>query len=239
MMGRRLLAEFIGTAMLLAAIVGSGIVVSVEGPASTQLFQHAVIVGAVLAAMILTFGSVSGAHFNPSVTLANAVFGGQSWGLAAGYVTAQIAGAVVGVGAANWTFGEQVWAIAAVERLGLLLVGSEAIATFGLVVVIFGTVRSSNLSAVAGAVGAYITAAIFFTASAAFANPAVTIARLFTDASTGISPNGVLSFLAGQVIGTAVAIAVIGYLFPSPDAEGSAASPENDSKPLPDQKGRQ
>jgi glycerol uptake facilitator-like aquaporin len=222
MIGRRLLAEFIGTAMLLGAIVGSGIVVSVDGPASTQLFQHAVVVGAVLAAMILTFGSVSGAHFNPSVTIANAVFGGQSWGLAAGYVTAQIAGAIVGVGATNLMFGEPAWAIGAVERLGVLLVASEAMATFGLVVVIFGTVRSSNLSAVAGAVGAYITAAIFFTASAAFANPAVTIARLFTDTWSGISPKGVLSFLGGQVIGTAAAIAVIGYVFPSPDAEGAA-----------------
>jgi glycerol uptake facilitator-like aquaporin len=222
MNGRRLLAEFIGTAMLLAAIVGSGIVVSVEGPAPTQLFQHAVIVGAVLAAMILTFGSVSGAHFNPSVTIANAVFGGQSWGLAAGYVTAQIAGAIVGVGATNWIFGEPAWAIAAVERSGLLLVASEAMATFGLVVVIFGTVRSSSLSAVAGAVGSYIAAAIFFTASAAFANPAVTIARLFTDTWSGISPGGVRSFLVGQVIGTAVAIAVIGYLFPSTDVEGPA-----------------
>ena len=218
MNGRRLLAEFIGTAMLLAAIVGSGIVVSAEGPASTQLFQHAVIVGAVLAAMILTFGSVSGAHFNPGVTIANAVFGGQSWGLAAGYVTAQVAGAIGGVGVTNWIFGEPAWAMATTERLGLPLVASEAVATFGLVVVIFGTVRSVNLSAVAGAVGAYISAAIFFTASAAFANPAVTIARLFTDTWAGMSPNGVPSFLGGQMIGTAAAVVVIRYLFPSPDA---------------------
>ncbi|MGH8912167.1 MAG: MIP/aquaporin family protein [Acidimicrobiia bacterium] len=235
MNGRRLLAEFIGTAVLLAAIVGSGIVVSADGSESARLFQHAVVVGAALSAMIFTFESVSGAHFNPSITIADAVLGGMSWRCAIGYLAAQMTGGFVGVGVTNWLFGEKALAIATVERVGVPLAASEALATFGLVVVVFGTARSSNLPAVALAVGTYITAAIFFTSSAAFANPAVTLARVFTSTWAGIAPNGLPAFLAGQAAGTVVAIGVVGYLYrPSPGASARIAQ----DPPAPQRKER-
>lgn len=218
MNGRRLVAEFIGTAMLLAAIVGSGISASIDGSESARLFQHAVIVGFALMAMIFTFGAVSGAHFNPSITIANAVFGSLSWRLATGYLAAQVAGAITGVGVTNWLFGQTTMAVATVERLGFPLVAGEALATFGLVVVVFGSARSSTSAAVPVAVGAYVTAATLFTVSASFANPAVTVARVFTDTWTGIAPSGVPAFLAGQVAGTVLAVGLVGYLFrPSAD----------------------
>lgn len=218
MKGRRIVAELIGTALLLVAIVGSGIAVSAEPPGSTQLFQHAVVVGAALAALIFTFGPVSGAHLNPAVTIADALFGGMGRRLAGAYVVAQMAGSLLGVLLANWMFGSPALAVATQERAGVELIGSEALATFGLVVVIFGTVRGRSPAAVPVAVGAYIAAAIFFTSSAAFANPAVTIGRMFTDTWTGIAPAGVPGFLVGQAAGAVAAIALIGYLFrPSAD----------------------
>lgn len=215
---RRVVAELVGTALLLVAIVGSGIVVSADAPGSTQLFQHAVVVGAALAALIFTFGPVSGAHLNPAVTIADAIFGGMGRRLAGAYVTAQLAGGLLGVILANWMFGVPELALATQERAGIALVGSEALATFGLVVVIFGTVRGRSSAAVPVAVGAYIAAAIFFTSSAAFANPAVTVGRALTDTWTGIAPAGVPGFLGGQAAGTALAVALIGYLF-HPTAE--------------------
>jgi arsenate reductase len=210
---RSLAAEFVGTALLLAAIVGSGITASIDGAASAQLFQHAAVVGAALVALILTFGHVSGAHFNPAVTIVDALFGGLSPREAAGYVLAQLGGAVTGVLATNLMFAEPVVAIATTERGGVLLAASEALATFGLLVVIFGVVRSGNVRAVPGAVGAYIAAAIYFTASAAFANPAVTVARALSDTYTGIAPHAVPGFLAGQAVGALAAAALIRWLF--------------------------
>lgn len=213
MSARRIVAELVGTTLLLVAIVGSGIVVSADPPGSTQLFHHAVVVGAVLTALIFTFGPVSGAHLNPAVTIADAVFGGIGRGLAAAYVAAQVGGALVGVLIANWMFGFPALEFSTQTRTGIELVASEALAIFGLVVVIFGTVRGRNAAAVPVAVGAYIAAAIFFTSSAAFANPAVTLARAFTDTWTGIAPSGIPGFLVGQAVGTGMAIALIGYLF--------------------------
>lgn len=213
MTARRLAAEFLGTAALLLAIVGSGITASSDGAASAQLMQHAIIVGAALAALILTFGSVSGAHFNPAVTVVDAVFGGLQWRLAAGYVVTQIAGAIVGVVVTNLLFGLTVIDIAGTDRTGLAPAASEAVATFGLLVVIFGVVRSGRTTAVPAAVGAWIAAAIYFTPSASFANPAVTLARVLSDTYTGIAPSGVPGFLAAQVLGAAVAAMVIGWLF--------------------------
>lgn len=216
---RRLAAELVGTAFLLVAIVGSGIATAVDGPDSSQLFQHAIVVGAALAALIFTFGPVSGGHFNPAVTIVDAIFGGIRRRQAAGYVAVQILGAVLGVAIANWIFGEPVLAVANSARVGVELAASEAVATFGLVVVIFGTVRSSNPSAVPVAVGAYITAAIYSTSSAAFANPAVTVGRVLTDTWTGMAPSGLLGFLAGQAAGTLLAAALIAYLFHPSAAE--------------------
>lgn len=227
---RRLVAEFVGTALLLVAIVGSGIATSVDGSASSQLFQHAVVVGAALAALIFTFGPVSGAHLNPSVTFADAVFGGLKRRLALGYAAAQLGGAMVGVAVANAIFGEPPLEVATVERVGIQLFASEALATFGLVVVIFGTVRFHNPRVVPVVVGAYLTAAIFFTSSASFANPVATVGRMFTGTWSGIAPAGVAYFLAGQAAGTLLAVGLIGYLFrPSvAEAEGVVV-PQDDA----------
>lgn len=217
MTARRLGAEFLGTAFLMVAIVGSGIATAVDGAESAQLFRHAVVVGAALAALIVTFGHVSGGHFNPAVTLVDAVFGGLSPLQTAGYVVAQITGAVVGVLATNAMFAEALVATSSIDRGGLRLAGSEALATFGLLVVIFGVVRSGNTRAVPGAVGAYIAASIFFTASASFANPAVSVSRALTDTYTGIAPGDVAGFVAAQLLGALVAALVIRWLF-DPDA---------------------
>jgi len=210
---RRLAAEFVGTAGLLVAVVGSGVNASQDGAASAQLFQHALVVGAALAALIVTFGPVSGAHFNPAVTVVDAGFGGLRWRLAAGYVTAQTAGAVVGVMAANLLFGMPAVQVATTQRSGAALAASEAVATFGLLVVVFGVVRSGRTAAVPAAVGAWIAAAIYFTPSASFANPAVTVARALTDTYTGIAPAGIPPFVAGQLTGAAAAALAVRLLF--------------------------
>ncbi len=218
MTARRLTAEFIGTALLLVAIVGSGLATSVDGTAATQLFQHAIVVGGALLALILTFGHVSGAHFNPAVTLVDTWFGGLARALAVRYVIAQCVGAVTGVIVANLVFSEAAVSVATTRRAGIALVSSEALATFGLLIVIFGVVRSGNLRAVPGAVGAYIGAAIFFTPSASLANPAVTIARALSDSYTGIAPIDVPGYVLAQLTGAALAALLIRWLFaPSPD----------------------
>lgn len=233
MTARRFTAEFLGTALLLVAIVGSGITASVDGPASAQLFQHAVVVGAALVALILAFGHVSGGHFNPAVTLVDALFGGLRPGEAVGYVGAQTAGAVVGVLATNAMFAEPLVTLAATDRSGAHLAGSEALATFGLLVVIFGVVRSGNLRAVPGAVGAYIGAAIYFTSSASFANPAVTVARMFSDTYTGIAPGGVVGFVAAQTVGALAATALIRWLFAPDTADAhQVVVPHETDEPL-------
>lgn len=213
MSGRAVAAEFLGTAALLLAIVGSGITAASDPAASAQLFQHAAVVGAALFALILTLGPVSGAHFNPAVTLADVWFGGMERRAAAAYVGAQVAGAFVGTTTANLLFGLPAVAVAATPRAGLALAGSETVATFGLLLVIFGVVRSGRLESVPGAVGAWIAAAIYFTSSASFANPAVTLARSVTDTYTGIAPASVPAFLAAQGVGVALAIPVITWLF--------------------------
>lgn len=210
---REVSAEFVGTASLLAAIVGSGIVTSQDGSLSAQLFQHAVIVGAALTALILTFGPVSGAHFNPAVTIADAWFGGRTWAQASAYVVAQLAGGVAGTIVTNATFGLAPVQLATLERGGAGMVVGELLATSGLLVVIFGLVRSGGGRAVAPAVGTFIGAAIYFTSSTAFANPAVTVARLLSDTYTGIAPASVPGFLAGQLLGLVAAVLLVIWWF--------------------------
>lgn len=231
-MTRRLAAEFLGTAGLMLAVVGSGITASRDGAASAQLFQHAAVVGVALAALIVTLGPVSGAHLNPVVTVVDAVFGGVTAGTAAGYVAAQLTGAIAGAIGANLLFALPAVAIATTERTGVALAASEAVATFGLLVVIFGVVRSGRTGAVPAAVGAWVAGAIYFTPSASFANPAVTVARALTDTYTGIAPAGVPLFVAGQLVGAALAAGAVALLFrPDPATAADVVVPH----PLPDQ----
>ena len=159
---QQLVAEFLGTALLLTAVVGSGIVTATDGAASAQLFHHAAVVGAALVALVLAFGPVSGAHFNPAVTLADWWFGGMSGQRAIRYVIAQLGGAVAGTLATSAMFGRDVLVVSSQSRGGLGIIGSEAIATGGLLVVIFALAHTGRTDAVAGAVGAWIGAAIYF-----------------------------------------------------------------------------
>src|SRR5687768_16562693 len=180
--GRRLTAEAVGTAMLLAAVVGSGIMAErlAGGNAAIALLANTIATGAALVALILTFGSISGAHFNPEVTMADASQGGVPWRHVPGYIVAQVTGAVAGVWAAHVMFGERVFMLSMHARSGPAQMFSEFVATFGLLAVIWGSSRRRS-DAVPFAVAAYITAAYWFTASTSFANPAVTLARALTD----------------------------------------------------------
>ena len=213
-MARRLVAEFLGTALLLVAVVGSGI--ATETDPGTQLFAHAIVVGVALVALILTFGHVSGAHFNPAVTLALLRTGDVERVAVLPYVAAQTAGAVVGTAATQVMFGLPLLDLATKDRSGIAVLGSEALATFGLVVVIIGVARSPSAGAVPGAVGAWIAAAIVATSSTSLANPAVTVARMFTDTWTGIAPVHVAPFVAVQVVGAIAAAMLAAWLFPPP-----------------------
>jgi len=212
---RALVAELVGTALLLAAVVGSGIMGERlgGGNVAVALLANTLATGAALVALILTFGAISGAHFNPVVSFADASQGGLTWTQAAAYSVAQCLGAVVGVAAADYMFGEPIFAWSRHVRTGPPQAFSEAVATFGLLAVIWGCSRR-RASAVPFAVGAYITAAYWFTASTSFANPAVTIARSMTDTFAGIRPADVPPFIAAQVLGGAVATALFGWLVP-------------------------
>ena len=215
-MVRRAVAEAIGTAFLLAAVVGSGIMGDrlAGGNVAIALLANTIATGAALIALILTFGPISGAHFNPAVTLADASQGGLAWREMPIYLTAQFAGAFVGVAAAHLMFGEPVFFASHRVRSGGSQLFSEFVATFGLLSVIWGCARLRS-SAVPFAVGAYITAAYWFTASTSFANPAVTLARSASDTFAGIRPADVPGFVAAQLAGAAAATALFRWLVPS------------------------
>jgi glycerol uptake facilitator-like aquaporin len=219
---RRAFAEFVGTALLLIAVIGSGIAAQRLSPGDTglELLENALATGVGLAAIILCLGSVSGAHLNPAVSVADAVFGGMRWRDAGAYTAAQLSGAVTGAILANLMFSLPAVNISHHARSSSNLWLGEAIATFGLLLVIFGTVRSGRTAAVPFAVGAYITGAYFFTSSTSFANPAVTIARVLSDSFAGIDPGSIVAFIAAQLVGTALAIGAIRFLWP---AESSTA----------------
>ena len=210
---RPFIAEFIGTAFLLAAVVGSGIMGEqlAAGNVAVALLANTLATGAALVALILTFGSISGAHFNPVVSFADASQGGLSWSQATGYTVAQTAGALAGVAAADYMFGQPVYAWSHHARGGLPQVFSEVIATFGLVAVIWGCSRR-QAQATPFAVGAYITAAYWFTASTSFANPAVTVARSLTNTFAGIRAVDVLPFVVAQVVGGTLATLTFRWL---------------------------
>lgn len=223
-MGRRALAEFVGTGFLLLAIVGSGIHAErlAPGHLGLQLLINAIGTAGALIALILALGPRSGAHLNPVVSLADAYFGGLGGRDLASYLLAQFGGALAGVLLANGMFGEPVVAIPETLRSGGGKWLGEGLATFGLLLVIFGVVRAGRPSVAAFAVGAYIGAAMFFTSSTSFANPAVTVARMFTATFTGIAPPSVPGFLAAELAGLAVALAVVKSLYPR--IEESAAA---------------
>lgn len=213
---RRIVAEGVGTALLLATVVGSGIMGErlAGGNIAIALLANTLATGAALAALILTFGPVSGAHFNPAVTIADASQGGVLWRTVPGYVAAQVVGALLGVVVAHAMFGEPLLMVSTHQRSGGSQVFSEFVATFGLLSVIWGCSRRRP-STVPFAVAAYIVAAYWFTASTSFANPAVTIARAFTDTFSGIRPADVPGFLVGQGAGAAVATLLFRWLIPS------------------------
>jgi len=219
---RRITAEAVGTAMLLAAVVGSGIMADrlSGGNDAIALLANAVATAAALVALILTFGPISGAHFNPAVSIADASQGGLRWGEVPAYVAAQLCGAVLGVWIAHAMFGERLFMLSLHARSGAAQAASEFVATFGLLSVIWGCSRRRS-DAVPFAVAAYIAAAYWFTASTSFANPAVTIARALTDTFAGIRPADVPAFILAQAAGAATATLLFRWLVPS--LPGSAA----------------
>jgi glycerol uptake facilitator-like aquaporin len=218
---RQLVAEAIGSALLLAAVVGSGIMGQrlAGGNVALALLANTLATGAALVAIILTFGPISGAHLNPAVTLSDATQGGIPWAVVPGYVLAQIAGAVAGVAIAHAMFSDPLFAFSQQSRAGAGQVLSEFVATFGLLSVIWGC-RRQRPSTVPFAVGAYITAAYWFTASTSFANPAVTIARALTNTFAGIQPADVPMFILAQVAGAGAATLLLRWLVPEPTMQG-------------------
>ena len=211
----RLIAEFVGTAFLLIGVVGSGIMAErLTDDVGLQLLINAFATAGVLVALILALGPASGAHLNPMVTLADRVFGGIGTRHAAAYVGAQMTGAVTGVIVANIMFDLPAVEWSTTERSGSHLLLAEVVATLGLLLVIFGIVRSGRGGLAAFGVGAYIGGAYFFTSSTSFANPAVTVARALSDTFAGIDPSDVAAFIAAQLVGTAVALVVIRAVYP-------------------------
>jgi glycerol uptake facilitator-like aquaporin len=220
---RRMTAEAVGTALLLATVVGSGIMGEhlAGGNVAIALLANTLATGAMLVALILTFGPISGGHFNPAVTLADASQRGLPWREVPGYVGAQIAGAFAGVAVAHMMFSEPVFSASRHIRAGAAQLFSEFIATFGLLAVIWGCARFRS-SAVPFAVGAYITGAYWFTASTSFANPAVTLARSASDTFAGIRPADAPGFIVAQLGGAAAATLLFRWLVP-PLSEDAAS----------------
>ena len=213
---RRAAAELLGTAFLVMAVIGSGIAASRLSPGDVglQLLENSIATGAALVALILALQPVSAA-FNPVVTLVERAFGLVDTPTAAALVAAQMLGGCVGAMVANLMFGLDPVSLATTERSGGGVLLAEVVATFGLLVVIFGTLRSGRTEAVAFAVGAYISAAYFFTSSTSFANPAVTVARMLSDTFAGIAPSSVLPFVAMQVLGGTLAAGAVLVLYPA------------------------
>ncbi len=213
---RRALAEFIGTALLLVAVVGSGITAQRLSPGDRglELLENAIATGAALAAIILAVGPVSGAHLNPVVSMVDSAFGGLRGRELPVYVLAQMAGAVAGVALANLMYALPVVQLSHHDRDGGGLWLAESVATAGLLLVIFALARSRRAHLAPFAVAAYITGAYLFTASTSFANPAVTVGRMFSDTFAGISPSSVAAFVGFQLLGGVVAFGVIRALYP-------------------------
>ena len=213
---RRLFAEFLGSAFLAALVIGSGIAAAQLSPndAGLQLFENAAATAVGLFTIILMFGPVSGGHFNPVVSLVDCVFGGLSWRDAQAYMATQIAGCSFGALVANAMFGLSAISIATHHRASPAHLLGEVVATLGLILLIFALVRSHRASMAAGAVGAYIGAAYWFTSSASFANPAISVGRMFSNTFAGIAPASLPAYVAAQLAGGALAVAVVRVLYP-------------------------
>lgn len=229
MLIRKLVAEAVGTSLLLIGVVGSGIMAERLSPTDVglQLFQNAAATAAVLFAIILMFGPVSGAHFNPVVTLADWALGDFHRRHIAPYMAAQVAGAVVGTVLANLMFDLDAvnWSTKG-RSAGHLWLG-EAIATAGLVALIFALVRTGRLRHVAGAVAAYIGGAYYFTSSTSFANPAVTVGRMFSDTFAGIEPSSAPMFIVMQLVGLVAAVLLIRFVYPAGQKAEGASGEDN------------
>ncbi len=225
MLWRRLAAEGIGSALLAAAVIGSGIAAQQLSPGQVglELLENAAVTAAGLYALILMFGPISGAHFNPVVSSVDAAFGGLPWRTALAYVPAQVAGCVAGTVAANLMFSKATVSISTHHRATGAHLFSEVIATAGLLLLIFALVRTGRGSVAPSAVGAYIGAAYFFTSSTSFANPAITVGRMFSDTFAGISPSSAPAFIAAQAVGGLVGFAAIKALYPGVTAAAAAA----------------
>jgi arsenate reductase len=221
---RRLAAEFLGSAFLAAIVIGSGIAAQRLSPGDTglELLENSAATAAGLFAVILMFGPVSGAHFNPVVSLADAALGGVSWRDALAYLPAQIAGCVSGAVAANLMFAQAAVSVSAKHRASGAHALSEVIATAGLLLVIFALARTGRAGTAPAAVGAYIGAAYWFTASTSFANPAITIGRMFSDSFAGIAPSSAPVFIAAQLGGGIAGVVLIRFLYPSLSAAQAA-----------------
>ena len=221
-LSRRIAAETLGTAILLAAIVGSGIMGEklAGGNVAIALLANTLATGAMLVTLIFTFGPISGAHFNPAVTLADASQSGIGWSDVPAYILGQVLGAFIGVGAAHLMFGEAFLQVSQHARAGDAQLFSEFVATFGLLCVIWGCARLRS-QAVPLAVGLYITGAYWFTASTSFANPAVTLARAFTNTFAGIRPTDTPGFIVVQILGAFTATVLFRWLVPSLPSEAN------------------
>lgn len=215
---RRLLSEFLGSAVLTTVVVGSGIAAQQLSPGQIglELLENALITGLGLACLIEVFAPVSGAHFNPVVTVADVIIGEMTWRRGASYLPAQIFGCILGAVVANQMFGVTVWTWSHHSRLTTPHFVSEVLATAGLIVVIFSLARNGRHSRISLAVGGYISAAYFFTSSTSFANPAITVGRMFTNSFAGIAPSSVVGFVTAQLLGMLVGLGVVTLLFPRP-----------------------
>jgi glycerol uptake facilitator-like aquaporin len=234
---RRLLAEFLGSAFLAAVVIGSGIAAQELSPGDTglQLLENALATAAGLFAIILIFGPISGAHLNPIVSLVDAGFGGMRWRDAFAYIPAQVAGCIAGAVVANGMYGLAATSIASKNRASEAHLLAEVIATLGLVLVIFSLARTRRGSMAPAAVGAYIGAAYFFTSSTSFANPAIDVGRMFSDTFAGIAPASVPSFVLAQLVGGAIAFAVLRVLYPdiTPDEAAEVMLQEDGARRAP------
>ena len=230
---RRLFAEFLGSAFLAMIVIGSGIAAQQLSPGDVglQLFENAAATAAGLFVIILIFGPVSGGHFNPVVSLVDAAFGGLKWRDAVAYIPAQVAGCIAGAIAANAMFALAAVSISTKHRASEAHLFSEVIATLGLLLVIFSLARTRRGNMAPAAVGAYIGAAYFFTSSTSFANPAISVGRMFSDTFAGIAPAAVPSFIVAQLAGGLVAIATLRILYPdiTPDEAAEVMVPHGES----------